>query len=358
MLGSTNFQNTFDSGPFFGCNFSAIETAAIHSVNQMSNGDSQGEFQADGIIAEQFDPSTNASPPAEHVHPSASANPSNAIFNTLVSGIDILPDAISDASPGVIPLDNASSGDIPSGAITNALSGAIPPETIANGSADVIPPDGISGEIPPDTIANGSADVVCPDRIADASSGVLPPDAIANTSSPDAIPSDATANPSSGVIPPATVADALSGVIPTDALLNSSLGVSPHDEIIITGASSGGTPSAALVHSSSSGSLPGVSLSVEGSHDTIVQIVRESAEHCRQKGLDQNPVEILRCYQTQIIQGRMLEVNDPTCDCSEGETNQIFVNRDKVLDTGMDEIKLLTNKRLTLEVQFYGEVRF
>ncbi|KAL9977064.1 hypothetical protein ACROYT_G014428 [Oculina patagonica] len=51
----------------------------------------------------------------------------------------------------------------------------------------------------------------------------------------------------------------------------------------------------------------------------------------------------------------MLEVNDPTRDCSEGETNQIFVNRDKVLDTGMDEIKLLTNKRLTLEVQFYGE---
>ena len=39
----------------------------------------------------------------------------------------------------------------------------------------------------------------------------------------------------------------------------------------------------------------------------------------------------------------MLEVNDPTHDCSEGET-------------GMDEIKILTNKRLTLEVQFYGEV--
>lgn len=184
------------------------------------------------------------------------------------------------------------------------------------------------------------------------------------------LPPDPTANASSGVTPPATpvnslsgifpsdaVAYALSGVIPTDALLNSSLGVSPHDGIIITDASSGGIPPAALVHSSSSGSLPDVSLSVERSHDTIVQIVRESAEHCRQKGLDNNPVEILRFYQTQIIQGRMLEVNDPTRDCSEGETNQIFVNRDNVLDTGMDEIKILTNKRLTLEVQFYGEVR-
>ena len=37
---------------------------------------------------------------------------------------------------------------------------------------------------------------------------------------------------------------------------------------------------------------------------------------------------------------------------------RFFVNRDKVLDTGMEEIKLLTNKRLTLEVQFYGEVGF
>ena len=51
---------------------------------------------------------------------------------------------------------------------------------------------------------------------------------------------------------------------------------------------------------------------MERSHDTIVQIVRESAEHCRQKGLDNNPVEILRFYHTQIVQGRMLKVNDPT----------------------------------------------
>ena len=83
---------------------------------------------------------------------------------------------------------------------------------------------------------------------------------------------------------------------------------------------------------------------MERSHDTIVQIVRELAEHCRQKGLDNNPVEILRFYHTQIVQGRMLKVNDPTRDCSEGETNQTFVNHDNVLVTAMDEIKLLTNK--------------
>ncbi len=61
MLGSTNFQNAFDSGPFLA---ETRETAVIHSVRQMSNGDSQGEFQADGVTAEQFDPSTNASPSA------------------------------------------------------------------------------------------------------------------------------------------------------------------------------------------------------------------------------------------------------------------------------------------------------
>ena len=105
-----------------------------------------------------------------------------------------------------------------------------------------------------------------------------------------------------------------------------------------------------------SGVIPpgGSPVPVERSLYTIDQIVGESAEYCRQKGLDNNPVEILRFYQTQIIEGRMLEVDDPTHDCSDGETNQIFVNR----DTGMEEIKLLTNKRLTLEVQFYGEVGF
>ena len=51
-------------------------------------------------------------------------------------------------------------------------------------------------------------------------------------------------------------------------------------------------------------------------------------------------------------------MDDPTHDCSDGETNQIFVNRDKVLDRGMDKIKILTNKHVTLEVQFYGEVGF
>ena len=92
------------------------------------------------------------------------------------------------------------------------------------------------------------------------------------------------------------------------------------------------------------------------SHTAIDEIVKEASEYCRRKGLDNNPVEILRYYQTQIVQGRRLEVEDITVT-DDGETNQIFVDRNNILATGMDEIKLIANKRLTLEVQFYGEVR-
>ena len=96
----------------------------------------------------------------------------------------------------------------------------------------------------------------------------------------------------------------------------------------IADVSPGVSPPNALGVIPPSGSPP-----MERSQYTIDQIVRDKAEYCRQKGLDNNPVEILQFYQTQIIESRMLEVNDPTHDCSEGETNQIFVNHDKALDT-------------------------
>ena len=67
-------------------------------------------------------------------------------------------------------------------------------------------------------------------------------------------------------------------------------------------------------------------------------------------------MEVLRYLQSVIIEGRALDVEDPD-SASEGETNQIYVDRNNILVSGMDKIKTIQNYRVTLEVQFYGEVR-
>lgn len=307
--------------------FSARGTASIQAVNELFIGDSQEEFQADGVTAELVIPSTNACAPTEHV---------GAHVNTPASG----------SPPGGIV--DASSGANPSAALVNTLAGGSPNDVIADSSSGVIPPAAIANTSPGATSSSAVVNTLASGHPPDA----IPPDANVNASS-DANPSalvntlasgsshDANVTASSVVIPVDAVVDTSSDVIPPDAITDVSPGVSLPD---------------ALANLPSDVILPGGSSPLERSQYTIDQIVRESAEYCRQKGLANNPVEILRFYQTQVIEGRMLEVDDPTHDCSEGETNQIFVNRDKVLDTGMDEIKILTNKRLTLEVQFYGEV--
>ena len=68
-----------------------------------------------------------------------------------------------------------------------------------------------------------------------------------------------------------------------------------------------------------------------------------------------NPVAILRSFQETVVQGRPLDIEDPT-GALEGESSLIFVDREKLLETGLDEISQIKNLRLTLEVQFYGEV--
>ena len=87
----------------------------------------------------------------------------------------------------------------------------------------------------------------------------------------------------------------------------------------------------------------------------IENIVMQAVLHCKANGLDNNPVEVLRYYQTQLFQGRPLEIEDPT-SANDGLTNSIFVDRLHLLEAGFDEIKAFENKRITLEVQFYGEV--
>ena len=68
-----------------------------------------------------------------------------------------------------------------------------------------------------------------------------------------------------------------------------------------------------------------------------------------------NPVEVLRCLQKEVVVGRPLEIESHG-DCVDGETSLIMVDRSNLLGTAFDDIKELTNLRLTLEVEFNGEV--
>ena len=82
----------------------------------------------------------------------------------------------------------------------------------------------------------------------------------------------------------------------------------------------------------------------------IVDII----EHCKTKDLN-NPVEFLKYMQTRLVQGRPLEIEDVT-QCISGATNFIMVDRSDLMNTGLEEIQHISNKFVTLEVQFYNEV--
>ena len=87
----------------------------------------------------------------------------------------------------------------------------------------------------------------------------------------------------------------------------------------------------------------------------IYAIVNETVMHCNANGFHNNPVDILRSYQSRIVTGRNLEIEDDSI-LTEGATSQIFVDRRNILKTGLDEIKAIEDKRVTIEVQFYNEV--
>ena len=74
---------------------------------------------------------------------------------------------------------------------------------------------------------------------------------------------------------------------------------------------------------------------------------------CRENQIVE-PVEVLRQVQKYIVQGRPLDAiaDDTTL---EGETNYILVNRQDVLGSMKEELKTISNPRLTLEVSFFGE---
>lgn len=68
----------------------------------------------------------------------------------------------------------------------------------------------------------------------------------------------------------------------------------------------------------------------------IPTAVEEIAKEATRLGLDNNPVELLRIMQAKIVQGRDLEIKDITAPL-EGATNQIFIDRNCVLETAMEE---------------------
>lgn len=53
---------------------------------------------------------------------------------------------------------------------------------------------------------------------------------------------------------------------------------------------------------------------------SIDDIVREYSLYCKMKGLDNNPVKVLRYLQSVIIEGRALDVEDPGSASGEKQT--------------------------------------
>ena len=83
----------------------------------------------------------------------------------------------------------------------------------------------------------------------------------------------------------------------------------------------------------------------------ICELVQEIIKECEQC---QNPTEILKYAQDKILTGRQLDITDLESEIS-GETNFILVDRESLLETGLDEISNVVNLRLPVEVNFTGE---
>ena len=93
----------------------------------------------------------------------------------------------------------------------------------------------------------------------------------------------------------------------------------------------------------------------QSTHKNVDELINDAVQYCIEKNLSQNPVEVLREVQKVVVKGRPLDITDES-ECPEGETSFIIVNRSNLLGSAFDELAEITDKRLTLEVQFYKEV--
>ena len=81
----------------------------------------------------------------------------------------------------------------------------------------------------------------------------------------------------------------------------------------------------------------------------IIKICKETG------GTSENAVEVLRVAQKVLVQGRDLEIQDPTGPPPLGKTNYILINRNDLIATTFEGIRGIQNLSLSLEVQFYME---
>lgn len=74
---------------------------------------------------------------------------------------------------------------------------------------------------------------------------------------------------------------------------------------------------------------------------TVLDIVQRAVEELQKENVN-NPTEILRRLLMVLVTGRHLEIEDET-QCAEGETHFIYVDRENILSTEFDEIKMITD---------------
>ena len=100
----------------------------------------------------------------------------------------------------------------------------------------------------------------------------------------------------------------------------------------------------------SSGS-PEVTELLDTSNDDIKTKVTKIIKICKETdGTSENAVEVLRVAQKVLVQGRDLEIHDPTGPPPLGKTNYILINRNDLIATTFEGIKSIQNLFPTLEV--------
>ena len=94
---------------------------------------------------------------------------------------------------------------------------------------------------------------------------------------------------------------------------------------------------------------------IDESSMDISSVINEISGYCQENKVSSTK-EVVRLMQSKLVRGRSLEIESEDT-CPEGATNYILVDRYNILETGMEEITGLHDPFLTLDVQFYGEVK-
>jgi hypothetical protein len=94
---------------------------------------------------------------------------------------------------------------------------------------------------------------------------------------------------------------------------------------------------------------------IDESSMDINSVINEISDYCQENKVSSTK-EVVRLMQSKLVRGRSLEIESEDT-CPEGAANYILVDRYNILETGMEEITGLHDPFLTLDVQFYGEVK-